>query len=90
MKKVSLCAMASSIEAGSKVKADWIKKILFFKEKCHEVLPSPDDDPIIDIKRKELEEEVLERRAAVEDTSKHHMDKLQKSLEEVQEMAMMV
>lgn len=90
--KITLCSLTEARESPEKIKQSWIKAIMFFRNYCFEGLkfaPDHEPDPIIEMKRQELEQEELDRNAAGDtemDTRK--AADLAKSLQEMQALAM--
>jgi len=53
-----VCGKAGRFTSAEDEKADWVKEISFFKNKCHKELPkSREDDPLIHLKMMELDKE---------------------------------
>ena len=66
--QITLCSFAESTKGPEQIKSEWVNAITFFRSKCFEgmkIAPDPDDiDPTLAMKRKDLEEETMEAKAA--------------------------
>ena len=90
--KITLCAFAEATEGPETIKGKWIKAITFFRNYCYEGMkfaPDHEPDPVIEMKKQELEQEELDRNSVGDaefDTRK--AADLAKSLQEMQALAM--
>ena len=88
-KKVNICSLPSSSYNLKEEKEEWIKDILFFRDNCHEPLRSDEEDPILPIKKRELEE--YQRDLKIKsDVGNNKLKKLSDNLQDVQSMALNV
>ena len=84
-KHISLCAMEYSHYKN--MKKEWIEPIAFFRDHCFDPLTIPEQfDPILPIKKRELEEEVASARMG-DGIDTRKLDKLASSLNNMQKMA---
>ena len=91
--QIVLCAITGARDP-SKDKKEWLDAIQLFKSKCYEgmkIAPSEDIDPIIAMKKADLEEEELEQTSAGGATVDNKASaNMAKDLEDLQKLAMNV